>query len=312
MTKIKFECWWTSTESINQRMLDQFIFEEDLEKYEIVNSNPDYTIVFGRTNWDDLETPKEKTFYFSQEPLWSPNQPKDHIHNYCSKIFISDRRDYPNREEYIETFIPMLYAGRGENDTRPEWDWSKKIKNKRFNKNKNLSIIVTKNGTQHSNQISNPETSTINYTLRTDLGIELSKNKNIDVYGTFWDNNGDNIKGEIWNKHIGLDEYKFSIACENSIQKNYVSEKFWDVVLTETIPIYLGCNNINEFIPENCYISLNNKSMEEMVESINDVLTNPDYYYNMYIKNILQLKQDFFQKHEYNLWEKIKKEIGYV
>jgi hypothetical protein len=52
--------------------------------------------------------------------------------------------------------------------------------------------------------------------------------------------------------------------------------------------------------------------MEEMVESINDVLTNPDYYYNMYIKNILQLKQDFFQKHEYNLWEKIKKEIGYV
>ncbi len=312
MTKIKFECWWTSTESINQRMLDQFIFEEDLEKYEIVNSNPDYTIVFGRTNWDDLETPKEKTFYFSQEPLWSPNQPKDHIHNYCSKIFISDRRDYPNREEYIETFIPMLYAGRGENDTRPEWDWSKKIKNKRFNKNKNLSIIVTKNGTQHSNQISNPETSTINYTLRTDLGIELSKNKNIDVYGTFWDNNGDNIKGEIWNKHIGLDEYKFSIACENSIQKNYVSEKFWDVVLTETIPIYLGCNNINEFIPENCYISLNNKSMEEMVESINDVLTNPDYYYDMYIKNILQLKQDFFQKPEYNLWEKIKKEIGYV
>jgi hypothetical protein len=293
-------------------MLDQFIFEEDLEKYEIVNSNPDYTIVFGRTNWDDLETPKEKTFYFSQEPLWSPNQPKDHIHNYCSKIFISDRRDYPNREEYIETFIPMLYAGRGENDTRPEWDWSKKIKNKSFNKNKNLSIIVTKNGTQHSNQISNPETSTINYTLRTDLGIELSKNKNIDVYGTFWDNNGDNIKGEIWNKHIGLDEYKFSIACENSIQKNYVSEKFWDVVLTETIPIYLGCNNIDEFIPENCYISLNNKSMEEMVESINDVLTNPDYYYNMYIKNILQLKQDFFQKHEYNLWEKIKKEIGYV
>jgi len=312
MTKIKFECWWTSTESINQRMLDQFIFEEDLEKYEIVNSNPDYTIVFGRTNWDDLETPKEKTFYFSQEPLWSPNQPKDHIHNYCSKIFISDRRDYPNREEYIETFIPMLYAGRGENDTRPEWDWSKKIKNKSFNKNKNLSIIVTKNGTQHSNQISNPETSTINYTLRTDLGIELSKNKNIDVYGTFWDNNGDNIKGEIWNKHIGLDEYKFSIACENSIQKNYVSEKFWDVVLTETIPIYLGCNNIDEFIPENCYISLNNKSMEEMIESINDVLTNPDYYYNMYIKNILQLKQDFFQKHDYNLWEKIKKEIGYV
>ena len=29
-----------------------------------------------------------ETFYFSQEPLWSPNQPKDHIHNYCSKILL--------------------------------------------------------------------------------------------------------------------------------------------------------------------------------------------------------------------------------
>ena len=306
MTKIKFECWWTSTESINQRMLDQFIFEEDLKKYEIVNSNPDYTIVFGRTNWDDLETPKEKTFYFSQEPLWSPNQPKDHIHNYCSKIFISDRRDYPNREEYIETFIPMLYAGRGENDTRPEWDWSKKIKNKSFNKNKNLSIIVTKNGTQHSNQISNPETSTINYTLRTDLGIELSKNKNIDVYGTFWDNNGDNIKGEIWNKHIGLDEYKFSIACENTIQKNYISEKFWDVILTDTVPIYWGCSNINELIPDGCYISINGMNMDEMVTTIKSVIENESEIYNQYLNNIKKLKQDFFINPKYNVWERIK------
>lgn len=309
MIRIKFECWWTSTESINQRILQQFIFDKDLEKYEIVTSNPDYTIVFGRTDWNNIETPKEKTFYFSQEPLWSPNQPKDDIHNYCSKIFISDKRDYPNREEYIETFLPMLYAGRGENDVRPEWDWSKQIKNKNFSKTKDLSIIVTKNGSQHSNQVSNPQTSTVNYSLRTELGIELSKNPQIDVYGTFWENNGTNIKGEIWNKHIGLDEYKFSVPCENSIQKNYVSEKFWDVVLTDTIPIYLGCNNIHEFVSENCFISLNNKTFEEMVHSITDILNNSDFYYKKYIKNILQLKQDFFQKPEYNLWEKIKKEI---
>ena len=49
-----------------------------------------------------------------------------------------------------------------------------------------------------------------------------------------------------------------------------------------------------------------------MVESINEILDNHDYYYNKHIKNILQLKQDFFKKPEYNLWEKIKKEINYV
>lgn len=312
MIRIKFECWWTSTESINNRILNQFIFEEDLKNYELVNSNPDFTIVFGRTDWEKIETTKEKTFYFSQEPLWSPNQPKDEIHNYCSKIFISDKRDYPNREEYIECFLPMLYGGRGENDIRPEFDWSKNIKNRTYNKSKKVSVIVTKNGSHHGNQIANPETSIINYSTRTDLGIQLSSNDDIDIYGTYWENNGKNIKGEIWNKHIGLDEYKFSVACENSIQKNYVSEKFWDVVLTETIPIYLGCNNIKNYVPENCYIYLNGKTIEEMTTLINDISSNSDEYYEKYIKNILQLKQDFFTSPEYNLWERIKKEIANV
>ena len=130
MIKIKLECWWTDTPSLNARMIRQFVSDEDLKNFSLVNENPDYTIVFGRTDWDKIETPKEKTFYFSQEPLWSPNQPKDNIHNYCSKIFVSDKRDYPDREEYIETLLPMFYAGSGESDYREEWDWSLKMKNK--------------------------------------------------------------------------------------------------------------------------------------------------------------------------------------
>lgn len=312
MIRIKFECWWTNTQSINDRIIKQFVFEEDFKEYEFVTSNPDFTIVLGKTDWEKLETPKERTFYFSQEPLWSPNQPKDGIHDYCSKIFISDKKDYPQREEYIETFLPMLYAGRGEKDDRPEWDWSKEIKNKTFIKENPISMIVTKNGSHHYTHLSNPETSTINYSLRTELGINLSENSTIDIFGTYWEDNGKNIKGEIWNKHVGLDRYKFSIACENSIQKNYVSEKFWDVVLTDTIPIYLGCSNISEYIPEGCYISLNGKNLEEMIEVITDVYNNHDSLYEKYIKNILQLKQDFFTSHEYNLWEKVKKEIKNV
>ena len=49
-----------------------------------------------------------------------------------------------------------------------------------------------------------------------------------------------------------------------------------------------------------------------MTDIINDVLSKPDEYYNKHIKNILQLKQDFFISTHYNLWEKIKKEINNV
>jgi hypothetical protein len=306
MIKIKLECWWTNTESINSRLIKQFVPDEDLLEYSFVNESPDYTIVFGRTEWDKIETPKERTFYISQEPLWSPNQPKDDIHNYCSKIIISDKRDYPNREEYIESLIPMFYGGRGENDSREMWDWSLKLKDKEFEKSDSISMIVRKAHESHYNHLVNQETSNINYERRTELGEVLSSNKNIDIFGTHWQNNGENIKGEIWNKHVGLDRYKFSICCENTIQKNYVSEKFWDTVLTDTVPIYLGCSNIDEHIPSNSYISLNNLNFDEMVEKINDVIGNSDEYYNRHIFNVKTLKQDFFKNPKFSVWEQIK------
>jgi len=312
MIKLRLECWWTDSNSLHERMLRQFVPTEDLNKYVFTNDTADFTIVFGRTEWDKIKTPKERTFYFSQEPLWSPNQPKDGIHEYCSKIFVSDKKDYPSRDEYIETLLPMFYAGRGENDSRDEWDWSYKIKNKNFDKSKKISIIVRKDGSSHYNHLSNPETSQINYGLRTDLGIRLSNNPEIDVYGTYWENNGSNIKGEIWNKHVGLDDYMFSIACENSIQKNYISEKFWDVILTDTVPIYLGSNNITNYVSDKCFISLNNQSIDEMVKKIEDVSKNYEDYFHEYKDNILDLKQDFFTSPTYNLWERIKEEIDNV
>jgi len=310
MIKIKLECWWTNPPSLNNRMIRQFVSDYDLKNFSFVNENPDYTIVFGRTDWDKIETPKEKTFYFSQEPLWSPNQPKDNIHNYCSKIFVSDKRDYPDTDEYIETLLPMFYGGSGESDYREEWDWSLKMKDKEYFKNKIISIIVRRDGSEHYYQLSNPETSKINYSNRTTLATKLSENDKIDVFGLYWINNGRNIKGDVWNKHVGLDDYFFSVACENSIQKNYVSEKFWDAILTETIPIYLGCSNITDYIPSDCFINLNGMNMEEMIKTIDDVIYNHLDYHNLYIDKVKKLKQDFFKNPTFNLWEKIKYEIG--
>ena len=310
MVKIKIECWWTDVSSIHNRFIRQFVPPSDLENYSFVNENQDFTIVLGRTEWDKISTPKDRTFYFSQEPLWSPNQPKDDIHNYCSKIFISDKRDYPDRDEYIETLLPMLYSGRGEMDNRKEWDWSYDIKNIRYSKSKPISIIVRKDYSSYYDRFVNPVTSKINYKPRTDLGIELSNNKDIDVFGTYWENNGENIKGEIWNKHIGLDDYRFSIGCENSIQKNYVSEKFWDIILTEGVPIYLGCTNIKDYVPSECFISLNDLSMFDMVSKIEFIQKHEMDIYNEKIKYVLELKDDFFRNPNYNLWERIKKEIS--
>ena len=313
--KIKLTCWWTDSQSLHNRIIKQFIDEYNIENYEFVTESPDYTIVFGRTNWEEIETSKEKTFYISQEPLWSPNQPKDEIHNYCSKIFISDKREYPDRDEYIEVLLPMFYAGRGEFDHREEWDWSYKMFDKDYEKKKCVSMILTNNYYSHFLHLSNPITNRIIYQNRTDLSIRLSNNfEFIDIWGTFQDNNNKNIHGEAWNKLVALRDFKFSICSENTIQKNYISEKFWDCILTDTIPVYFGCNNIDEYINNNCYINLtNNIDDYTLIENkLKFIVDNCDQLYKKYLPSLKKLKKEFKVNSKFNLCEFIKEEIKKV
>ena len=52
-----------------------------------------------------------------------------------------------------------------------------------------------------------------------------------------------------------ISKYKFSIAFENAIAKDYVTEKFFDPLIMGSVPIYLGAPNIEEFAPgDHCYI----------------------------------------------------------
>jgi hypothetical protein len=310
MIKIKFECWWSDPTSINSRVKKQFVLDSDLDDYNFVSSNPDFTIILGKTDWAKIETDKNHTFYISQEPLWSPNEPKDNLHEHCSKIIVADKRYYPeDRNEYIEDLLPMLYAGRGENDHREEWDWSYKLSSKKFSKNKPISIIVKKDYYSTFNSLSRTGLSEIIYEKRTKIAERLSDNNSIDIYGNFWEKNDSNIKGEIWNKHAALDDYYFSLCMENTIQKNYISEKFWDSVLVETIPIYLGCNNIYNYIDENAFIYINGQSLIEIQSSIDRLLNTYHQQYTKRQNEILKLKNLFFTDSRFNLWERVKKLI---
>ena len=307
MIKIKLECWWTNSSTLKDRFIKQFVPKSDLSLYEFVDNNPDFTIVFGKTEFDKIETPKSRTFYISQEPLWSPNEKRD-VWDYCSKILISDKSIFENREEYIETLLPMFYAGHGEYHEDKNYDWGMFLKDEKFNKTKSTSVIVRKDYASYWDHLEIKDVSKIIYKLRTDLGVKLSENKEIDIFGTHWENNGKNIFGAAWNKRVALNEYRFSFCSENSIQKNYISEKFWDSVLVNTVPIYLGCSNIDEYIPNDYYINLNQygDDIDVMYDLISDITKNSETLYKIYEPKIKELKNMFFTDQRFNLWIKIK------
>jgi hypothetical protein len=62
-------------------------------------------------------------------------------------------------------------------------------------------------------------------------------------------------RGEIKNKSDVLRNSKFSFCYENSRDlSNYITEKIFDSLTNGCIPIYWGADNIQDHIPEDCYI----------------------------------------------------------
>lgn len=63
-------------------------------------------------------------------------------------------------------------------------------------------------------------------------------------------------RGRVHNKKAVLETYKFSICYENA--KNipgYITEKIFDSFIGGCVPVYFGANNVENYIPSNCYIN---------------------------------------------------------
>ena len=126
------------------------------------------------------------------------------------------------------------------------------------------------------------------------IGKLIESSDFIDFFG--WGVNDKNLKGDLREKKDGLIDYRFSICIENSNEHNYVSEKFFDCVLTDTIPIYYGCSNIRNIIPENCFISLNDiNDLESIKKQLFYINKNSEFLYKKMKPELMKLKQRYFQ-----------------
>lgn len=92
-------------------------------------------------------------------------------------------------------------------------------------------------------------------------------------------------KGKVDNKKNTLEKYRFSICYENARDiPGYITEKIFDCFFAGCIPVYWGANNIEEYIPRNCFIDKKKfKNYEELYEYINNI---KDDIYLEYLQNI--------------------------
>jgi hypothetical protein len=127
---------------------------------------------------------------------------------------------------------------------------------------------------------------------------ELMKHLNVHSYGnilnnrSIMDDNGTATKRE----HIA--SYKFSIAFENAIARDYVTEKFFDPLIAGSVPVYLGAPNIEDFSPaDKCYINVNSFTSVKALADYLLELANDDSQYEEYLKwKRLPLRESFIEK----------------
>jgi len=96
--------------------------------------------------------------------------------------------------------------------------------------------------------------------------------------------------------------YKFYLSLENSLCKDYVTEKMFEALKHDVVPVVLGGSNYSQVFPEKSFINMQDfQSMEELANYLLKVGEHKSEY-NKYFSwkenyEILNSKHDFNQAH---------------
>lgn len=110
---------------------------------------------------------------------------------------------------------------------------------------------------------------------RIDFFKKLSRYKQVDSGGRYLNNVGRAVE----NKAQFIKDYKFTIAFENSSYPGYTTEKIFEPMLVNSIPIYWGNPMIHKDFNPKSFINCHNfKNMDEAIEKIIEIDNNIDLY----------------------------------
>ncbi len=103
----------------------------------------------------------------------------------------------------------------------------------------------------------------------------------VHIYGKCSSLKFKNYKGELpkASKENGIFPYKYHFNAENHSYDNYITEKFTDGIVGETVFFYWGCPNANKYYNENSFIrlSLKKEDREQDIKKIQDAILNDEW-----------------------------------
>lgn len=239
----------------------QFHFNENIDKC-------DYWVVFEYLPKNDsVICPRENTLFITGEPSSIRKYNKKFL-NQFSKILTPQRRITQNGTYYNQPGISW----------RSKKNYDELFNHNEIKKDKLISMIV-------SNKSFTP-----GHKKRLEFCLKLKEHfgDKIDIFGR-----GINEVDDKWD---ALAPYKYSIAIENSIELDYVTEKIGDCFTSLTFPFYCGCPNINKYYNSNSYQLIDVNDFEKSCKIIESIINDEKHYYE-HINALIESKNNYINKY---------------
>jgi hypothetical protein len=115
---------------------------------------------------------------------------------------------------------------------------------------------------------------------RTEYARELMRHLAVDSYGRCLNNRRlPEDRGRATLRGV-IRHYRFTLAFENSIAEDYVTEKFFAPLSEGSVPVYLGAPNVARFAPgERCYLDVRDfAGPRELAAHLNALAANEAAY----------------------------------
>ncbi|MBI2742847.1 MAG: hypothetical protein HYX48_02910 [Chlamydiales bacterium] len=179
--------------------------------------------------------PKEKLVLFMWEP---PTVQKrlytKKVQDFFSKIYTWDDSLVDN-VRFFKFYYPVLRKMRSDLPS--------------FEKKKLCTLVISNKKSRHPQEL---------YTAREEViqFFEQKGGSDFEFYGWGWESAGySNYRGTAADKLEVLKDFRFSFCYENMQGgRGYVTEKIFDSFAAGCVPIYWGASNIEEYVPQNCFI----------------------------------------------------------
>ena len=132
---------------------------------------------------------------------------------------------------------------------------------------------------------------------RKDIFTKLSKYKQVDAGGRYLNNIG--CPGGVVDKQAFQEQYKFSLAIENSSHPGYCTEKIIQAFAAGTIPIYWGDPLVADYFNENAFINCHRyRNLDEVVEVVKCIDQDTVRYQTMLKEKIITDSQQSMQAYD--------------